>query len=617
MQAGEGNFTPGLLLGRIVIRDLCDAREGGLARFKAKLRFPICHSSTRHIVGIRHQRGRALTFSALRLTQYRINGRAGLLARRLLKFMMLNGTARCHAILRAINGLRTGRLINLKRFNAFRGNSRASIRLFGILRDSILTSKFNLMDRFFINLLHVRRFLCLYFSDLILCLLRRRLELYRAIANDRRIHASRLYPLRAFRIRRLTRFLATRQRRELGNGHRINHRLRKGVGSNLSAFQVNLRRLPQFTINGMLIASAYRIRNFLLNITRLRSVRRLFRLNLRVLRLIRDLTIMVNRFTAFKRRALVVFLHRLRNAIRGIGMGDRRLIVIAYLRVLPNGIIILNLKNVNHRRVTRCVLLTKRITGVFIRPSDPITKYKGLITFRIRRLVTQRIIQRSVATLNFRRNQRRGTIRRSVILTSRIGRATFKIFPPLLPHIKRRFFHITSMASEHVRPRVGRLTFNTFCQCKSSPVRIATSNAKLRTRVGPTLTLTMRVIPPLLIILRGPFALPDLVLIRQRVPIFHLARRQLQATSNALQVSGIHKQRKDSTLLTLIAVDSLNVAIKAFAHSMAINRRHVDLLIVVLRKDLFRGFTFLVRHARGLQYHLAVRLEDNASMDIG
>lgn len=287
--------------------------------------------------------------------------------------MILNGTTSSNTIFRPINGLRLRRLLRLKRYLTFGRYACTSVRLFGIFRNSNQLSKIYLMNNNFIYLLNNGRLICLYLSSIIFCLFRRRFKNTRLVSNERRINISRLYPIGTIRIRRLTGLLTTRKRRQFRDGNGINSRLRQSIRGNNCTLRIYLNGLPQLNINGMFISSTNGIRHFLLYITRFRCIRRLLRFYLSINGFFRHLTIMIIRFTYNKRCTIRMLLNRLRNTIRRITVGNGRLIIVAYLRILPNRIIIFYLQYINNRRMTRRVLLTKRIGRVLIRPCYPIT----------------------------------------------------------------------------------------------------------------------------------------------------------------------------------------------------------------------------------------------------
>lgn len=90
------------------------------------------------------------------------------------------------------------------------------------------------------------------------------------------------------------------------------------------------------------------------------------------------------------------------------------------------------------------------------------------------------------------------------------------------------------------------------------------------------------------------------------MPIFNFFRSELTSTSNAFQICRFYEEGYASAFFALIAMDAFYVATETFSHSMAIDWRYIDFLIVVLRKHFFSGLVLIVRFARGIEYWLVI-----------
>ena len=186
----------------------------------------------------------------------------------------------------------------------------------------------------------------------------------------------------------------------------------------------------------------------------------------------------------------------------------------------------------------------------------------------------------------------------------------FRIFrlPPFLPRLRKKFLRVGDISYRSVKPDIEDLTLCPLNRHRHSPIKVTAHRPRLKPAINPALALAVDIGLPLLVPFQNPLRKPFLILVQRQIPMFCRLLHKWRPAKGRLRVDQLIRAESRAALLALIAVCPLSSTARAGAYNVAVSKKGLGLLVVVLLAFFHDELAVVVEFAEEIRSGLFVHL---------
>ena len=188
----------------------------------------------------------------------------------------------------------------------------------------------------------------------------------------------------------------------------------------------------------------------------------------------------------------------------------------------------------------------------------------------------------------------------NVVFSYEMNQACLRILPPSLPTTilfripVTKFFSIADISDRSIEPDVKDLSLCAFYRNWYTPIQIPGDSTRTQSSIQPTLTLTVDIGAPFLVLFQDPLLKPGLVLVKWEIPMLGGAPYQRMTCLSVIGIDEFLWRKSCSTFLTLVTISIMVMTSRTFTTDVAIRQKMIALFVIKLLCHKFHKFTLIV-----------------------
>ena len=205
-------------------------------------------------------------------------------------------------------------------------------------------------------------------------------------------------------------------------------------------------------------------------------------------------------------------------------------------------------------------------------------------------------------------------VEHDIVLTDEVHQSGVLILPPFLPAAPflgltvAQLLCVRHIADGRIEPHVEHLTVGTLHRNRNTPVKVACHGAGLQIHVEPTLTLSIHIRSPLLMLLENPLLQPLLILVQGQIPVLRLLQHGRRTRDGRFRIDELGRREVTTAFLALVAIGTLVMTVRALTCHVTVGQELLRLLVVELCSRFLRQLPLIIEFAEPFGGKLMMRL---------
>ena len=330
----------------------------------------------------------------------------------------------------------------------------------------------------------------------------------------------------------------------------------------------------------------------------------------------------VGQLAARGHHAVPVFLRELQGAVHEVAVDGHEFGVVALLEIAPHEVVVFRFRGIGGQYIAQNVLFSGEIHEILVQPDGPVARGRDFIVFEVQKLVGRHVVGHNVTAVGLHHHGEDDAVEHDVVLADEMYQSRLLVLPPALPRTPAlgvalaEFLRVRDVADGRIEPHVEHFSVGSLHGHGDSPVQIARHCPRLQVHVEPRTALSIDVRAPFLVPFENPLLQPLLIFVERQIPVFRLFQHGRGAADGRFRVDELCGREVATAFLALVAVSTLAMTVRTFAHDVAVGQKLLRLFVVELRGGFLGELALVVELAEEVGGKLVVRFARGARIHV-